>query len=213
MTEETLTRFKSELNSFFVLILLNLVFGALVMAFGVQYIVTSVPGLTGWQSLTLHRIAGGALSMVCFGLGIAWIISSAEVLDGIDEIRTEFKDRKGPITDETLTGGIVRMIAHYRENRKTIQRMILVCTLGGICFLVLGSMNSLELISFSLTSGSFTLNTYLLIPSALLTLGIALVSLLSSYYFRNFSKAWDLRLQEADHSGDMLKKSMGIEKE
>jgi hypothetical protein len=69
------------------------------------------------------------------------------------------------------------------------------------------------LISFSLTSGSFTLNTYLLIPSALLTLGIALVSLLSSYYFRKFSKAWDLRLQEADHSGDMLKKSMGIEKE
>jgi hypothetical protein len=213
MTEETLTRFKSELNSFFILILLNLVFGALAMAFGVQYIVTSVLGLTDWQSLTLLRIAGGALSMVCFGLGIAWIISSAEIMDGITEIREEFRNRRGPISDETLTSGIIRMIAHYRENRKTIRRMIIVCTLGGICFLVLGIVNSLELISFSLTSGSFTLNSGLLILPALLTLGIALVSLLSSYYFRNFSHAWDLRLQETARSEDMLKKSMGIDQE
>jgi len=213
MTEGTLTRFKSELNSFFILILLNLVFGALAMAFGVQYIVTSVLGLTDWQSLTLLRIVGGALSLVCFGLGIAWIISSAEIMEEISEIREEFRSRQGPVPEETLTGGIIRMIAHYREHRKTIRRMILVCTLGGICFLVLGIMNSLELISVSLTSGSFTLNSYLLIPSALLTLGIALVSLLSSYYFRNFSNSWDLRLQEADRSEYMLKKSLGIDQE
>ena len=183
------------------------------MAFGVQFIVTSVLGLTSGETLSVFRIVTAAISMVCFGLGISWIISSAEIMEGISEIREEFRSRQEPVSEETLTSGIIRMIAHYRENRKTIQRMILVCTLGGICFLVLGIMNSLELISFSLTSGSFTLNSYLLIPSALLTLGVALVSLLSSYYFRNFSKAWDLRLQEADRSGDMLKKSMGIEKE
>ena len=83
MTDETLTRFKSELNSFFLLILLNLVFGALAMAFGVQFMVTSVQGLTGGQSLSLLRIVAGSLSMVSFGLGIAWIISSAEIFEGI----------------------------------------------------------------------------------------------------------------------------------
>jgi hypothetical protein len=213
MTTDTLSRFTSELNIFFIVTLLNLVFGALVMAFSVQFIVTSVLGLTSGEALSVFRIVTAAISMVCFGLGISWIISSTEIMGGISEIREEFGNRHGPVSDEILTSGIIRMIAHYRENRETIQRMILVCTLGGICFLVLGIMNSLELISFSLTSGSFTLNSYLLIPSALLTLGVALVSLLSSFYFRNFSKAWDLRLQEADRSGDILRKSMGIEKE
>ena len=61
--------------------------------------------------------------------------------------------------------------------------MIVVCTLGGACFFVLGTLNSIEFVSVSLSSGRFTLNNYLLIPAALLTLGIALVSLLSSLVF------------------------------
>ena len=213
MTDETLTRFKSELNSFYILVLLNLVFGALVMAFGVQFIVTSVLGLTNGQSLSLLRIVAGSLSMVCFGLGISWIISSVEILDGIDGIRSEFKDLTGPVSDEILTSGIVRMMAHYRENKKTIRTMILVCTLGGFCFLALAIINSLELFSISLSSGRFALNNYLLIPSAILTLGIGLVSLLSSFYFTHFSRAWDLRLQETARSEETLKKSLGIDKE
>jgi len=213
MTDETLLRFRSELNSFFLLILLNLVFGALAMAFGVQFMVTSVLGLTGGQSLSPLTIIGGSISMVCFGLGIAWLISSAEIFEGIGGIRTEFSDRNKPVSDEALTTGIIRMVAHYRENRKTIHTMILVCTLGGFCFLALGIINSLEFFSFSLSSGRFTLNNYLLIPSALLTLGIALVSLFSSYYFMNFSRAWDRRLEETARSEEMLKKSMGNDRE
>ncbi|MDD1677023.1 MAG: hypothetical protein LUQ40_04710 [Methanomicrobiales archaeon] len=213
MTEETLTRFRNELNSFFILVFLNLVFGALAVAFGVQFIVTSVLGLTGGQSVSVLRIVAGSISMVSFGLGIAWIISSAEIFEGIEEIRTELKSWMESVSDETITSGIVRMMAHYRENRKTIRTMILVCTLGGFCFLALGIINSVEFFSLSLSSGNFTLNNYLLIPSALLTLGVALVSLLSSYYFSKFSQVWDLRVQETERSEDELKKSLGIDKE
>ncbi|MFA5346732.1 MAG: hypothetical protein WC294_01220 [Methanoregula sp.] len=213
MTDETLLRLRSELNSFFLLVLLNLVFGALAIAFGVQFIVTSVLGLTGGHSLSLQGIIGGSLSMVCFGLGIAWIISSAEIFEGIEGIRTEFLDRNKPVSDESLTSGIIRMVAHYRENRKTIRTMIIVGILGGFCFLALGIINSVEFFSLNLSSGRFTLNNYLLIPSALLTLGIALVSLFSAFYFMNFSRVWDLRLQETARSEDMLKKTMGIDKE
>jgi len=213
MTDETLLRLRSELNSFFLLVLLNLVFGALAIAFGVQFIVTSVLGLTGGHSLSLQGIIGGSLSMVCFGLGIAWIISSAEIFEGIEGIRTEFLDRNKPVSDESLTSGIIRMVAHYRENRKTIRTMIIVGILGGFCFLALGIINSVEFFSLNLSSGRFTLNNYLLIPSALLTLGIALVSLLSAFYFMNFSRVWDLRLQETARSEDMLKKTMRIDKE
>ncbi|MDD1714024.1 MAG: hypothetical protein LUQ61_02035 [Methanoregulaceae archaeon] len=212
MTDGTLNQFRNELTALFVIVVLNIVFGALAMAFGVQYMVSSVSGQAAGQSMVL-RIVAGSVAMVCFGLGIAWIISSVTIFDGIEELREEFQDRKKPVSDETLTSGIIRMMAHYRQNTKTIHTMILVCTLGGFCFLALGIINSLEFLSISLSSGQFTLKNYLLIPAALLTLGIALVSLLSSYYFSKFSRTWDLRLMETARSEEMLKKSLGIDTE
>ncbi len=58
MTADTLAQFRNELDSFFVLVLLNIVFGALAIAFGVQFMVSSVQGITGEQSLPLIRIIG-----------------------------------------------------------------------------------------------------------------------------------------------------------
>jgi hypothetical protein len=211
MTDTTFLRFRSELDSFFLLTLLNVVFGALAVAFAIQFIVTSILGLTDWSILPLSRIAAGAISMICFGLGLSWLISSVEIMDGIDDIRTEIKGRTSPISDEILISGIVRMIAHYREHKKTIRTMILVCTLGGFCFLALGILNGLEFASIGLTSGTFTLNSYLLIPSALLALGIAAASLLSSYYFKRFSRAWDLRQDGLSLSEHALAEKLGRE--
>jgi hypothetical protein len=213
MTDEISTRFKSELSSFYLLVLLNMIFGALAMAFGIQFIIATLLGLTGGQTTPEFRMVTGVFSMVCFGLGISWVLSSAKILKGITGIRREFRHRTATAPCETVTCGIVRMVAHYRENKKTIRRMILVCTLGGFCFLTLGIMNSMEFFSASLSSGRFVLNSYLLIPPALLTLSIALVSLISSYYFFNFSRTWDLRQQETAKSEDILKRSMGIDKE
>jgi len=209
MTEENLARFKKEINSFFALILLNLVFGAMAMAFGMQFIVASMLGQTTGQTTMVLQMLIGAFSMVCFGLGLSWVLYSARVLKGITMIRREFRCHKGPVPDETLTCWIVRMIAHYRGNEKTIRNMILVCTMGGFCFLILGVLNSLEFFSFDLSSGSFSLDSYLLIPSALLTLGVAVVSLLSSYYFMKFSKTWDLRQREISRLEQELAKNLG----
>ncbi len=209
MTDEISTRFKSELSSFYVLVLLNLIFGVLAIGVGIQFIIASVLGLSGGQTTPEFRI----VTALCFGLGIGWVISSATILKGISSIRREFRYRTETASDETVTRGIVRMVAHYRETKKTIRTMILVCTLGGFCFLALGIMNSMEFFSGDLLSGRFTLNSYLLIPPALLTLTIASVSLISSYYFFNFSRTWDLRQQETAKSEDTLKRSMGIDQE
>jgi hypothetical protein len=212
MTAENLPRFKKEINSFFALVLLNLVFGALAMAFGMQFIVASILGPTGLQATTILRALTGIFAMVCFGLGFSWVLFSARILKGITVIRREFRDHKGPVPEQTLTCWIVRMTAHYRGNKKTIRNMILVCTLGGFCFLILGVLNSLEFFSFSLSSGSFSLNSYLLIPSALLTLGVAMVSLLSSYYFMKFSKTWDNREDEISRSESELAEKLGLDR-
>jgi hypothetical protein len=203
MTADTLTQFRNELNSFFVLVLLNIVFGALAIAFGVQFMVSSVHDITTEQSLPLIRIIAGSLSMVSFGLGIAWIISSVKIFEHIEEIRSEFKDLNGPVPDEVLTVGIVRMLSHYRENKKTITIMILVCTLGGFCFLALGILNVVQGIS-----ATDALTRLLSLIAAAINLTIGIVSLRFCRYFQNYSAAWDRRLEEVTRSEDALQHAM-----
>lgn len=74
--------------------------------------------------------------------------------------------------------------------------MILVCTLDGGAFFVLGTANSLKVLSVTSGSFAFTLDNLLLIPAMLFTLGISLASLLSLYYFLRFAQTWDRRLTE-----------------
>ena len=47
----------------------------------------------------------------------------------------------------------------------------------------------------------------------LLTLGISLASLLSSYYFSKFAKVWDRRLHEIEESECALKKTLGLDEQ
>ncbi len=204
MTDTVHSRFFRELDSYTLVILMNVVFGALAMAFGIHYIVSSLTEQAGGHFFSLLRIVIAAFSMAGFGIGLSWIISGVEIMDGLDDIRSACRDRKAPITAEVTTRGIVRMIAHYRGHRKTIRTMALVCTLGGFCFLVLGILSSIEFFSVSLTSGTITLDSALLIPPALLSLGIAIVSLVSSFYFARFAKAWDVREGEISRAEQVL---------
>jgi hypothetical protein len=203
MTDDTLTRFTNELNSFFVLVLMNIVLGSLAIAFGVQFIVTSVQGFTPEPSLLLFRILAGSLAMVSFGLGIAWIIFSVRIFEQVEKIRSEFSDPNDEVPDEVLTGGIIRMLSYYRENKKMIGTMVLVCTLGGFCFLALGILNSVQ--NFSAPD---TLTRLLSVSAAAINLTIGIVSLMFCRYFRHYSAAWDRRLEEADRSEYALKHAM-----
>jgi len=171
---------------------MNVIFGALAIAFGVQYMVSSVLGLADGAAFSLLRMATAAFSMAGFGLGLSCIASSVKILDGLDDIRSAAKEQKSTVPGEVTTRGITRMIAHYRRDKKTLRIMILVCTLGGYFFLALGIFYSIEFFSFSLTSGTVTLNSALLIPPVLLAPSIGIVSLLSSFSFARFSKAWDV---------------------
>lgn len=121
--------------------------------------------------------------------------------------------RAGPVSDEILTAGIVGKSARSRENRAAIRTTILVCTVGGFFFLAQGVVSAVEVTSLNLPGGSVTVNVVALLPSALLTLGIGLVSLLSSYYFSRFSRVWDLRLMETARSGERLKSAMEMDRE
>jgi hypothetical protein len=215
----TLSQFRTEIRHFFLVSLLNLVFAAIAIATGVQYVVTAILGQTldpvmpGLPVIPGFRIFTGAIALVCFGLGIRWILSTVTIFEGIVTIKDDLMADGDAITDERLTCLIVRMLAHYRDNRRTIRTMILVCTLGGVLFFVLGIAHSLKFLSVTATGFAFSLDNLLLIPAMLLTLGISLASLLSSYYFSKFAQVWENRLHEIGESECALKQKLGLDEQ
>jgi len=185
----------------------NLVFAAITMAYGIMFIVTRLQEMVNAGTLLLVPLIMVIVGFAVAVLGIKWILSSVEIFSSVEELKSAYDAKKGEMTPEESTGFIIQMINQYRTNKATIRTMILVCTAGGCCFLVLGIMSSIEFVSAGLTSGMTTLN-YFLIPSALLSLGIATVSLLCSYYFRKYASVSDRRLSEISRSENVLEKTM-----
>ncbi len=70
MNTDTVSQFKTELNSFFVLVLLDMAFVALTIAFGVQYMVTFDPGLSSGQTGTEFWLFAAIISLTSLGIGI-----------------------------------------------------------------------------------------------------------------------------------------------
>src|SRR4030042_1128882 len=205
MTDETLSQFKNELNSFFVLFILNVVFGALAIAFGMQFMIASVMGLA--EGEIPLRVLTGAISLAVFGLGLSWVLSSVKVLEGTTEIRREYSEYTGPVPDEILTGWIVRLTAHYRENRETIRRMTIICALGGCAFLAIGVLNLIQGITCPADpNASWPQGLPFTAAGINITLGLA--SLLFCVYFRRYSAAWDLRLDETARSETILERTL-----
>ena len=193
MKEQLSDQFAGELRSFFILSLLNVVFGAQALAFGIQFIVTAMLALMEGAAILIPGIlalAGGVLVV----LGLRWILSSVHILSGVTNLRRAHRKIEDSAPDEILTRLIVRMMAHYRENRETIRVMTLICILGGLLFLALGTVNLIQAFAEGTGSGSTS-------PIAAgINLTIGTVSILSSFGFRTYAAAWDLRLAEASRS-------------
>src|SRR5208337_3472264 len=141
MTDHTLQQFGKELKSFVVLVLLNMGFGALALGFGMQIIiVTILLYTTGESPLPIHSIVNILTGITGICIGFFWVLASVKILEGLQVIRHEYRDsvNAGSVPAETLTGWIVAMLAHYRENRTVIWRMTFISIAGGVFFLALG---------------------------------------------------------------------------
>jgi len=207
MRTDVSPQFEDEIRSFWIVSILNLVFAAITMAYGSMFIVTRLQEMVDAGTLLIVPLITVTIGFAAAVLGIKWMLASVEIFSSIEELKSAYEAKKGQMTPEESTGFIIQMINQYRTNKATIHTMILVCTVGGCCFLVLGIMSSIEFVSAGVTSGVITLK-YLLIPSALLTLGIGTVSLLCSYYFRKYASVWDRRLSEISRSENLLEKIM-----
>ncbi|MDD1660345.1 MAG: hypothetical protein LUQ62_03975, partial [Methanomicrobiales archaeon] len=163
-------------------------------------------------------LAWGAIAFI----GFRWILSSVKVLEGVAEIRGDYMALEEPVSGETLTGLIIRMLAQYRENRKAIRLMTLVCTLGGAIFLALGVLNLIAGISAAVAgtgplyiflvraglAGGMGGSLFFPFLAAGINLAIGVVGLFISSWFRRYSRAWDRRLEEASRSEEALRHAM-----
>ncbi len=209
MTDHTLQQFGDELKSFFILVLLNMAFGALALGFGMQIILATflqyAPGEPPSLVLSIVRILVGITGMC---IGFFWILASMKILRGIKGIRKEYRTsaRAGPVPAETLTGWIVALLAHYRENRTVLWRMTLISITGGLFYLALGIVNLVEgSLGFPAAAGPVP-SLVAFFGAASINSGIGIVTLYVALRFRHYAGTWDLRLKLADEGEESLKK-------
>jgi len=186
------------------LVSLNLAFGALAMAVGLLYMIREVQGVPLIETTPLIHIIAGAIFMTGFGLGIMWVLASVKVLKGIKGIRREFRGHSGPVPDEMLTGWIVRMLTHYRENKKIIPWMITISRLGGCCFVTLGIVNILQ----GCSVGGTGMERLVPFAAAAINLVIGLVTIAISIGFHRYAHAWDIRLAETARNETILERTL-----
>ncbi len=206
MKKDETTEFKEEIRSFWRLSLWNLVFGSMVMAFGIMFVVTRVQAMVLAGTISPLPVITVAVGLVAAGVGMKWILSSVKIFRGVKEVKNASDAAGAGATEEDLTGFRIRMMAQYREKKTIIHTMMLVSLVGGACFLGLGVANVVQ-IAIAIGAGTLPEN-YLLVPAALLNLAIGGICLLNSLYFRRYSSVWDRRLGEISRSEKVLADAM-----
>src|SRR5271157_4444360 len=181
--------FEEEFLSFFALILMNLVFGALSMAIGLMIVIRQVlpqpgtfPAEVPGIPFSLSLVLGGA----AFVLGIIWITVTAKLLKSVRVVRNFYKQKKRrEMSPDDFTGMMIHMMTRYREQKRIIRAMVIICLLGGLCYVALGVLNVGQVLSGAASGGSLQAVLFAIVAATInLTIGGA--SILVSTYFRRY---------------------------
>lgn len=205
--------FNEEFRSFFSLYLVNLVLAALTMALGLAIVVQEVvsPTAAVLAPVSLLQVMAGGIAFV---LGLVWITATARLLRGIRVVRKAYREnKKQEMSPEEVTGMMVHLMTQYRDQKPLIRAMVVICSVGGICYLLLGISNLISAI-VPLASGlpvPFSAGAILPFIAAAINLAIGAGCLRVSRYFRRYAKVWDTRLgalaQSEGELAQMLEKA------
>ena len=205
--EELKTKCKNEIRSFFGLTLINLVLAALIMAFGIGLGVTQLLALLELgkiQLIPLLLISAGFIALIA---GVYWMVKTAEILDGVENINSAWEQIPTHDNQDQITDVLVQMIAHYRKNQPTIEIMSILGRIGGVLFLVAGSLSLIYSANTLLTSG-IIIEGISQLASSIMAIGVGLGSLLIAKYFKRYSGVWITRLQEEQSIQETLKQRL-----
>ena len=205
--EKIKTKCKNEIRSFFGLTLINLVLAGLIMAFGMGLGITQLLALVELGTIQLLPLLLASAGFIAVIAGMYWLIKTAEILDGVEEINSACEKITTHDNKNQITGVLVQMIAHYRKNKPTIEIMSILGRIGGALFLVLGSLSLVYTVNTLLTSG-IIIEGISQLASSIMAIGVGIGSLLIAKYFKRYSGVWDTRLQEEQSIQETLEKKM-----
>lgn len=208
MKNATEKKFRSELHSFFGLIMLNMltVFGAIGLgtALSVTMLIQGVQ-LGDIFAPSLILVTLGVVAMAC---GVYWLIQTVDLTKGVTDIHKAYRDLpRGEVKDVTLTALMIRMTALYRANRPLIAKMKVLGTIGGVTLILLGVFLLVSELWTIQTSGFVLDNIDHLIDGGI-TIAVGVAGLITARYFSIYSKVWDARMAEAAKIEDVLRQKL-----
>jgi hypothetical protein len=178
--------------------MMSIVFGGIAMALGISFGIQNVLVLAKVRDLLLPQLAFTLVGFIAAGVSLRWLLSSVEILDEVSEIRDDYEREKAKPDDESIAGLVVKMMAYYRDNKSTLQRLSLLSRVAGICFIV----NGLALLLGATSLDLFTLT------GSILCLAVGSSGLIVPHFFKNYSSVWEYRLQQSAKAERELAKEL-----
>jgi energy-coupling factor transporter transmembrane protein EcfT len=201
------TKLKQEINSFMSLTLINIVFSAVAMAFGISALVPNVTSMMAAKSVLFPQLFLVIIGFLAFIVSIKWLVTSAEMFETATELKEDYAKNKA-FDEEARTGLVVKMISYYRENKPTIKKMMFISRIAGVCFLISGAF-TLTTVAINVARGVQSADLLAQVSGAAVAFAIAVASFIIPYFFGEYSKIWDHRLQKTVKVEKELKKQLG----
>jgi hypothetical protein len=210
MSTTTAQKLQNELNSLLGLLIINLLCSGLVLAFGVYFLMPNLIQMATTQIIQIDQIGLAILGALAFAIAIRWLVSTAELIEIQDELKTDLRNHKEKqsLDDETLTALIVKMTAAYRENKPTLKRMMTISKVACALFALSASIAVIGAIAGAIT-GTPLWNTMLMLGNAAISYGVAAAAYVIPHFFGKYATIWDTRLDGADKAEVQLQKILG----
>jgi len=204
MSEVTATRFVRELMSFYSLSIINLAFGAVAMALSVSFGIQNALALVNALNLLVPQLVFCILGFLAFGLSLRWLLTSVEILDGVQSIKEEYEKKKANLESDDVIGLIIQAMAYYREKRTTLLKLVTACKIAGICFII----NGVAMLFTHVFSASGAWDPLLSSVGVLLNFAVGFSGVYIPIYFERYVSTWGERLQESVKAEKDLAKLM-----
>ena len=210
MSTNTVQKLQHELNSLLGLLIINLLCTGLAFAFGVYFLMPNLIQMATTQTIQIDQVGLAILGALAFAIAFRWLISTAELIDVQDDLKTDLRSykEKPTLDDETLTALIVKMTAAYRENKPTLKRMMTISKVACALFALGASVAVIGAIAGALT-GTPLWNTSLMLVNAAICYGVAAAAYVIPHFFGKYATIWDSRLDSADKAEVQLEKILG----
>jgi len=208
MTETDITRkVELEIRTLFSLTVVNLVVAALALAMGVGLATSQITSGADGPGAIIGVILSVIAGLLLAGIGIRWLISVADVLDGIDDVKDGFEENRRIGNGTGITATIIQMMATYRLKRPTIHQMAAISKAAGILF-AMGTFIQGMLFAILIPEASMlTLATGTV--GLMFFGGFAIICLTMPGRLLGYTSEWDEYIANTERAEVLLKERLG----